>query len=109
LLLDTNSEIASKLTTEKTKYKLIPCLVKRRQENAEYTYEDGQQIVIHVNSRTNVLLARQYATSRTVPNTATMIARHGDAVTEHSRQKRRYWPLFYATCIQYIIHSVYLL
>jgi hypothetical protein len=41
LLLDTNREIASELTKEKTKCRLIPCLVKRRQENAEYTYEVG--------------------------------------------------------------------
>lgn len=109
LLLDTNREIASELTKEKTKYRWIPCLVKGRQENAEYTYEEGQQILIYFNSGTNVLLARQYATSRMVPSTVTTVARHGDAVTEHSRQKWRYWPLFYATYIQYIIRSVYLL
>lgn len=90
LLLDSNREIASELTKEKTKYRLIPCLLKGRQENTEYTYEEGQQILIHFNSRTNVLLARQYAISRTVPSTATTIARHGDAVTEHSRQEWRY-------------------
>jgi hypothetical protein len=92
LLLDTNREIASELTKEKTKYRLIPCPVKGRQENAEYTYEECQQMLIHFNSRTNVLLARQYATSRMVPSTATTISRHGDAATEHSRQKWRYWP-----------------
>ena len=59
LLLDTNREIASELTKEKTKYRLIPCLVKRRQENAEYTYEERQQILINFNNRTSVLLARQ--------------------------------------------------
>jgi DNA-binding protein H-NS len=69
LLLDTNREISSELTKEKTKYRLIPCLVKRRQENAEYAYEEGQQILINFNSRTNVLLATQYATSRMVPST----------------------------------------
>jgi hypothetical protein len=42
LLLDTNREIASELTKEKTKYRLIPCLVKRRQKTAEYTYEEGK-------------------------------------------------------------------
>ena len=94
LLLDTNREIASELTREKTKYRLIPCLVKRRQENAEYAYEVGQQILFHFNSRTNVPLAREYATSRTMPSTAITIARHGDAVTEHSRQKFATGPYF---------------
>jgi len=108
LLLDSYREIASELTKEKTKYRLIPCLVKRRQENAQHTYEVGQQILFHFNSRRNVPLAREYATSRTMPSTATTIARHGDSVTEHSGQKR-YWPLFCATCIQYVINSVYLL
>ena len=68
LLLYINREVASDLNIEKTKYRLIPCHFKRRQENSEYTYGEGQQILIQFNSWTKVLLARYYATSRKVPN-----------------------------------------
>jgi hypothetical protein len=109
LLLDTTREIASELNIEKTKYRLIACLVKRMQDNSEYTYVEGQQILIQINSRTDVLLARHYVTSRTVPITAITIARHWGTLTEHSRQKWRYLSSFHVSCVQDIINSVYLL